>query len=398
MASVVRIGKSGGGCCPCSEQVGCDCSAIPCSSQCRYKGGIASLCGFSEFVDPSVPPKKYLQRRLTQPMEHTEYPFTTTCVNPCNGGLRLSWTNPENTCVANGGFAVQSETPTTVTYVCTDVSFVCGGVGLECFMNAGPHGVAPGDTVTRSKGSCWDISIWVNSVTWHPVVSGSVMVGQPDLIRDDWAYQGNYNKDTCVLTETDGSTRQVGANAPIPLPCDNPISCYPTATISLSPDERVVTGLDCVVTVEGGSSKMSGAVFDVLEFEDREDYAISRAKAALEWSAPNSCSASTMTKFKTIRGAGDFSLAFRDIQFKITAGSSEHLLVIGHVYRISVRFGHRPLGTSLEFKLSETLEIDFVAAHTIEVYPSTDPDAWIDMIGDEGYETKLLGCSVKDIT
>jgi hypothetical protein len=393
MAFFLRIrGSDTASCCSCSEQVGCDCSALPCGTECRHKGAIATLCGFSEFTSPSNPPKKYRQRRITGDMVQTDYPFTATCVNACNGDLNLDWVNEGGSCVASGGFAKQSETATHVTYVCTHVSFVCGGVGLECFMNAGPHGVAPGDTVTRAKGVCWDISIWVNSVTWHPVVSGSVMVGQPDHVHDTWAFQGNYNVDTCALTQTDGSVRTIGSGDPFPIPCVNPFTCYPTAPQSIGAAERVVTGGGCNLVPGAGSADMGGDVFDILEQEDTEDDAKRRAKNAIDWTDPGSCAEADQTVFKTHRGPEDFSFAFRDVQFRVTSGTTPRPLVIGHVYKATVRFGRRPLGSGLPYMLSEVLEIEFIAGHTIET------TNWIDMTGDPDYETKLLGCKLEDIT
>jgi hypothetical protein len=51
---------SGSSCCPCASQDGCNCGGGTCLLQCQLKSGITTLIGFSEFVDPSSPPKKYL--------------------------------------------------------------------------------------------------------------------------------------------------------------------------------------------------------------------------------------------------------------------------------------------------------------------------------------------------
>jgi hypothetical protein len=41
----------------------CDCK-LPCNLECRSKGGLAELCGFEEFTDPSTPPKRYRRKTL----------------------------------------------------------------------------------------------------------------------------------------------------------------------------------------------------------------------------------------------------------------------------------------------------------------------------------------------
>lgn len=57
MPAYLRATNGAGGCCACSQQVGCNCGSFP--LQCRSASGTASLCGFSEFATPSNPPKKY---------------------------------------------------------------------------------------------------------------------------------------------------------------------------------------------------------------------------------------------------------------------------------------------------------------------------------------------------
>ncbi len=69
MPGVARIvGPSG--CCPCGQQSGCSCAGSGnCSLQCQSKGGFGTLIGFSEFVDPSTPPRKF--RRIDQSNSQT---------------------------------------------------------------------------------------------------------------------------------------------------------------------------------------------------------------------------------------------------------------------------------------------------------------------------------------
>lgn len=54
--------RPGGGCCTCAQQVGCNCGQ--CNLRCRSKTGIAELCGYSEYVTPSVPPRKFRRKTM----------------------------------------------------------------------------------------------------------------------------------------------------------------------------------------------------------------------------------------------------------------------------------------------------------------------------------------------
>lgn len=71
-----------GNCCGCSERVDpCLCGLCAEGSeittavlQCRRRGGIATLCGFSEFTSPSAPPKKYRENTIQEDWYWCTYP------------------------------------------------------------------------------------------------------------------------------------------------------------------------------------------------------------------------------------------------------------------------------------------------------------------------------------
>ena len=67
--------------------VDCGCCGDACSSQCQYQSGTATLVGYSEFADPSVPPKKYLV--LTG--SGTQGRCSTRSDNTTDGSDSITW-------------------------------------------------------------------------------------------------------------------------------------------------------------------------------------------------------------------------------------------------------------------------------------------------------------------
>lgn len=67
-SGTAQIVNPAGGCCPCSEQVGCSCGPPPCSMVCESRtsvSGLATFCGFAEFGTPSNPPVYYRTMNLS---------------------------------------------------------------------------------------------------------------------------------------------------------------------------------------------------------------------------------------------------------------------------------------------------------------------------------------------
>jgi hypothetical protein len=65
-------------CCNCNQQVDCSC-VIACSLSHRVKAGTATLVGFSEYISPSTPPKKFLRKEFTGTYKLQQYSNTDPC-------------------------------------------------------------------------------------------------------------------------------------------------------------------------------------------------------------------------------------------------------------------------------------------------------------------------------
>ncbi len=132
-----------------------------------------------------------------------------------------------------------------------------------------------------------------------------------------------------------------------------------------------------------------GAVVEQLDLEDGEDSAIFRDQASKEFDSGN---CPPRTAFISLRGAGQFTFAYRIVGVRGVVGSPATPLQIGHVYELTVKYTQRALGSGGPFTPYAEDTISFVASHTIE---ATD---WLQIPSPRGYETKASGCSVRDIT
>lgn len=121
------VAGNSGACCTCDQFVsdGCSCNGgIACSLDCRSKGGFAVLCGFSEFVNPSDPPKKYLTLTGSGTITHKIY-FNRT---DCSGTPSVESSN------VNTGSANYNPGPCTVD--CSAMTEQpCGRVNVETFVD-----------------------------------------------------------------------------------------------------------------------------------------------------------------------------------------------------------------------------------------------------------------------
>lgn len=89
----MSIAGNNGKCCECSQMTGCDCEGdVPSSLSCRSKSGIATLCGFPEFTDPSDPPILYKQMVLSGINSANRY-IDSACATPNPAGPEISCTH-----------------------------------------------------------------------------------------------------------------------------------------------------------------------------------------------------------------------------------------------------------------------------------------------------------------
>ncbi len=388
----------------------CDCGGDgACAVECRSKAGSAELCGFAEFTDPSSPPKKYRKREIEGTMNLQEY-LNEDCGDPdCPGELSVNWAgnislSPFDYTAQlsvvllgiSGGIATYqisglvgdspndsgSTHPLTGSHV--RAGYPNGGGG---FSYIGPGASA---TFTVGVGVEFTITVDFNYVFWHGP-SFCMTAGTPPAVQDVWDSVEETNAVTCDTSSENNSARFVaGLGQPPPFPCANPAACYGGGvTSSEEPTERSFSGIGCLNDGAGGSTDYSGALFESLRDEDTEEDAIGRAILGQAWDGPGDCA--VKTAFKTERGAGQFTFAFRKVQFRVIAGTTERPLTIGHTYRATVRIAQRPLGVGGPFVGGAIEEITFIADELIET------GEWIDLLPTAGIEKKVVGCTLEDL-
>lgn len=308
MAQVLRI-VGGDGCCPCDQQVGCECSEIACARECRSKAGIAELCGYSELTSLSVPPKKFLKATFSGSLSGIAYNVSGTG-GPCEGA------------------------PETGRY-----TYDIGGVA------------------EYDPATCLLISTGTQTIVATPTG------GMPSTFID-----------------------------PITGPYPETSSCLQTVTLTPTTQQITPTGNCCVTALtEGGNPGLAqiqsgGGRLTVLTVEDTEEAAMERALPE-GWNTTGSCL--QHTAFRTQRGAGEYSFAFRKGQVRVRLPA----VVIGHTYKVTVKYYERVLGLSGPFLPSgDQDEVTITADETEEYTP------WLDVPQNDGFETVAALCQVEDIT
>lgn len=423
MAGVVRIGDGSGGCCDCAQQVGCDCSAVPCARVCRSKSGTAELCGREEFTDPSEPPKKYHKRELKSEGGRfvvCSIPFPDCELSDCQGSVRLEFSGTISgspTITASGTFRLLGVTAGMATYRAEDLSGVEApaspiGVRLRFEISAVEHLLNEGDEVDVPEGTEFDVCLQVNYIAWSNAQCLCVVAGKPLERRtaDDWDLVQEYAPAACVavppadatcpMSETDLSTRRSkvgsgcaddGTGEIDALPSPDPAVAYAGGVnVDEGKTLRTYEGLGCIDQGDGTTINYLGRITDTLSVEDTEEAAEARVTACMEWLG-GSCG--DHTAFRTTRGTAEFGFGFRAAQVQVTAGSVAKPLIIGHDYRVTLRYGRRVLGSGGAYVFHAAEEIEFTA----DTAP-TDTTAWIDIPNEAGWETAVIGCSVEDIT
>lgn len=162
------------------------CPILPCNptftNECRTRGGVAELCGQSEFADPSVPPKKYRTKTLSGHGGNVAYSAgNTTCNDAAIGtycNVRLDWSgvnswDAETCAYTQGGIQDRSGT--------------CGGNGPISAENVNafaPDGSVMVSTKTTSVYTCVGTCI-VTGFGTGSIHCDSTGDGRMDLTDED---------------------------------------------------------------------------------------------------------------------------------------------------------------------------------------------------------------------
>jgi hypothetical protein len=434
------------GCCDCADtpSEGCDCTEN-CSLVCRVSGDevFATLCGFSEFTEPSVPPKKYRRRTTSGEMvacldlaedcavtpttgqafweaNANDVPVggTDPYINSKSGNWRLEYLSTNEAgnidtykvVAAAGTFKFYSgencdpptappDPPCVATVSQTATIRILGEGGVGIFFTGTLN-----DTVTfatSQQGITYPIlgrvgDDVITESTFTPL-AGGIHGGY----QDTWAIVDQYDAEDCELDSTDESFRRLtGQNrgaacgaAPDgngdPLECTGLVDCY-GAGIDLAeedPTERVWEGQGCLEE-SGEWNLYGGEVTESLSDEDTEEDAIERAAPADDeetWQTPENCISAPA--FMTARGEGDFEFAFRRGQARLyVVGGS-----VGQTWDVTIRFYRRALasGGPWIFFAAEELTITI----TSEVDGAATP--WVEIPNEAGYETRAQGCTAE---
>jgi hypothetical protein len=407
----------------------CDCNGPGCALECRHKSATAELCGFEEFVSPSVPPRKFRRRVLSGTMYSGTF-SEPDCVSE-------SATNISGSSTMNPAFPDAYGTVFRWSFNWTETGpgvgtlevtltrengnehwFVEYGLGISAsptgpfnpFPSSTVGNTGPGSTPSTAVVTALNIPkghyIRLNfngrnqffgnagSFPESPVVWKSGTLAQ--LKRDVWSSETQLSASTCAGTTEQNHQRFAGVgNFPLTtggtlegwagfLYAPDYVDAYGAmVTRTSAPDRITYNGLnDC--DGSGTYQKASGTITDDLLDEDSEEDAMARAGPA-DWVGPNPAVPCTdLPAFITERGAGDFVFGFRNVQVRAALTG----LTNGHTYQVKIRLFRRVLGTGGPFLFYGELEFNHTAASAAE------NTAWQDVPNEAGWETKASGCTV----
>jgi hypothetical protein len=424
----------GGGCCDCATQVGCDCGLV-CRLFYQVKAGSATLCGFSENTGyKSSPPKKYLNDAKSGTVYKGTWPVAGCPSSPPDGQV-YTWTTSEtnlNMCDAygcltaslaqtvsmkmSGGSKCIRVQATIVVALTTghDPSAVSWSVNLvkaDGTTEVNVINKAPGAAGTFNYDSGWITGFptnWVgalyrfycgdgffshNSNRWRYATAPFLTSGTLDSFRDVWSFNGQYSLTpiVCSLSATDTSARfdeQFGAyplttgGTAVGAPSESDYTGLVTTTLTAI--TRTVSGSGCTAVGGGVYAQVSGGLTETLTQEDTEDAAVERAKALItKWTRCAPVSPADCSAYKTLRGAGVFTLSFRASEYAI----DESGLIANKAYVATVKIQRRLAGTANPFV---DYSIDYISFTAQPIGPAT----WHDITTDSGWETAAVSCTI----
>lgn len=415
--------STGSDCCPCPDLVNCSCNSV-CALECRKKEGEAALCGFEEFTDPSLPPKKYLRKELGALADQREFDVCQHYENEdceaaeCPGNVSFNWQGQIGGSPKyyrfQGTLTLQGVLAGMATYL---ADFVAEEADAEsgpwtpvAGKIAGFDGVSSsfelddGATVDLPVDTEYQVNARVFFLIFNTVETKCMTTGveDPEGFRDHWETVEVYDPDDeCTLTQPtfEKHRREAEIDTGCPdedctncqdedvLDCVNPPLCYGDgADVTTEPTTRSTQGVGCRDNGDGTWTNYTGTIVEELSEEDTEEDAMERATAEDEWENVESCILSPA--FATARGAGQFSFAFRMLQVRVRLMG----LAASTSYTVSVKFYRRVLGTSGPYLFFAQEDIGI----TTDANPASDDfTPWIDVPNESGWETRPQLCSVE---
>ncbi len=380
----------------------------------KKRGGNLVLCGFSEFDDPSSPPKKYRNKTVQGGMDVEEFKDGDDCPeDACPGAKQVvatGLTQGASPYLYNVDFTIElvSIVGSTANYVATlndartsedgylspidaaHVKMIVSGAG-------GGTVFGTGATITFSKpvGEVFNVSLQINYVTWLQIIVQCITAGWPVPFSDNWDLQLAYDDD-CIKQVDGGSVRDyaVGANAnPIPgviavtagPGTDEPPVRYAPAVdgflITVQPTyvntvadqtSRTTTGLGCVVGIGMGPASMqaNGEVTEQLSEEYTEADAIERKHEDDPWDdiSWDGCDSPCGNTLYQIRGNAEFDFDYFESLIRLQLSNLESgsaFVVKVRLTRIDLVAETTDLSTSIV--LSGTADLDGNAVLTFEM-------------------------------
>lgn len=423
MAYYLKPAGISGGCCDCSQHVGCDCGGASCQINCRSKAENAELCGYPEFGTPSDPPKKYRKKVWAGTM------FTGSWSVPgCPGGsgepvayngaitATGAWGDASGSISASpveidaiGNRVKYRITAKTFTPNSTPTIW---GTATDIRLSVGSHdgldssgGLNIGDEFWLSRSGVknpwtffiqanWTLNSWTGNDGSYANLDVSKAVDRS--VRDVWDITNEFaNEPGCATTENDLSNRHAKAFGAYKLTAGGdeeswagfggtPLEGYGAlaeVTEQTNTTRKTSGKGDC----QGGGpyQKAEGDVTETLSLEDSEEDAMARASAALEWNAVGPCS--SHTTYITGRGEvlGPYGFGYRKAQVRAQLSG----LVVGHNYTVTFRVWRRVFDAGSAYAAFQLISIN-INATAASMFTE-----WQDVPVQHGYETRVMSCS-----
>lgn len=344
--------KRGAGCCNCADLIApCNCGT-PCGGiEVSVRGGLASVCGYPEYINPSVPPTAYRRKRKRRRVVADL--FTN---NSCTSPLIGITANASGTAPVSGVISGVARSGT-LTYSVLDEAFSAswsgtfGSYGFVAFFRPGE--TEPWDGWTRA--STRPVST-VGTYTMRACMTdtgdfpgppdpgryvlgaslGTYVIG-PKSISSDTTDEQSYTPGTCIVPED-----------PLIPPDLDPDPETPACAYVLSSRSRVELRYDgtddcCFNAATGNFEKHSGFLIDTLLDPDTDEAAIERlmAGAGAEWGPWFDLLLAPSAAWQS-RGPGMFDFVYRPGRWRASQAAP-----IGTLVTFRVKIYRRPYGLSL---------------------------------------------------